>query len=87
MPRILSITGETQEPLRERVRRIIAKLKPGSAIVAMELSEELGVTMHALGPCIPKANRCLRGVGGYHKPVLLIICPETSPSRPPKRRK
>jgi lambda repressor-like predicted transcriptional regulator len=86
MPRIYDAKEIMQDP-KPKVMALIAKLKPGQSYVLLELSEETGISPDVLKRVTPKENKLIARVPGYHKPVILITCPESSTPPPRKRRK
>jgi hypothetical protein len=86
MPRIYQADEILQDP-KPKLMALIAKLKPGQSYVLLELAEELGISHDTMKRITPKENRRIARVAGYHKPVILITCPDASTPQPRTKKK
>ena len=86
MPRIYQADEILQDP-KPKLMTLIAKLKPGQSYVLLELAEELGISHDTLKRITPRENRRIARVPGYHKPVILITCPDVSTPQPRTKKK
>lgn len=78
--------GDTRLPVLEQLKRLIARLKPGQCVLALDFAKEVGVSASVVSRMVPEENRLIRRVPGNPRPVLLI-CPKSDPSRRPRKKK